>query len=70
MPSINVIANVRGKKYDIFAETVEEFSLQVEELSGLQANQQSVLFKGKVLDDNDKFDDVGINPGNIELMIK
>ena len=66
MPSINVIANVRGKKYDITAETVEEFSLQVEELSGLQANQQSVLFKGKVLDDKDKFDEIGINSGKFE----
>ena len=63
MPSINIIANVRGKKYDIIAETVEEFSLKVEELSGLQADQQSVLFKGKVLDEKDKFDEIGINPG-------
>jgi len=70
MPSINVIANVRGKKYDITAETVEEFSLQVEELSGLQANQQSVLFKGKVLDDKDKFDEIGINSGDILNVLK
>ena len=64
MPPINVVANVRGKKYDITAETVEEFSQKVEELSGLEASQQSVLFKGKVLDDNAKFVEVGIIPGN------
>jgi len=64
MPPINVIANVRGKKYEIIAENVEEFSLKVEELSGLEADQQSVLFKGKVLDDTAKFDEVGIISGN------
>jgi len=70
MPPINVIANVRGKKYEIIAENVEEFSLKVEELSGLEADQQSVLFKGKVLDDTAKFDEVGIISGDILNVLK
>jgi len=47
---IPVIASVRGKKYDITAETVEEFTNLVESVvPGLEAGQQSVLFRGKVV---------------------
>ena len=47
---IPVIASVRGKKYEITAETVEEFTSAIENLvPGLEAGQQSVLFRGKVV---------------------
>lgn len=50
MPSIPVVASVRGKKYDVEAETVQEFIEKVEALAGVDG-QQSVLFRGKVSQD-------------------
>lgn len=70
MPSITCVANVRGKKYDISAETVGEFSQKVETVSGLTANEQSVLFRGKVLNANDKLEDIGIASGDILNVLK
>ena len=70
MPPVSVVANVRGKKYDITAETVEEFSQQVESLAGLEANQQSVLFRGKVLDPADSLEDLGVASGDILNVLK
>lgn len=70
MPSVPVVANVRGKKYEVKAETVEEFSEKVEELTGIAANQQSVLFRGKVLSASDKLEDVGINAGEVLNVVK
>lgn len=69
-PSINVIANIRGKKYDISAETVAEFSEQVESLSGLSSNEQSVLFKGKILSSHDKLSDLGVGNGDVLNVLK
>jgi hypothetical protein len=46
---ISVTANVRGKRYEISdVETVEELCQQVEKQSGLSADEQSVIFRGKV----------------------
>lgn len=70
MPAVNVVANVRGKKYDITAETIEDFSTQVETLTGLEANQQSVLFKGKVLESTDRLDELGITTGDVLNVLK
>lgn len=70
MPPVNVIANVRGKKYEVSAETVDEFSVQVESLTGLEASKQSILYKGKVLSNNDKFDDLGIESGEVLNVVK
>jgi len=42
MPPINVVANVRGKKYDVTAETVSQFSAEIETLTGIEAAQQNV----------------------------
>jgi hypothetical protein len=48
--SISVVASVRGKKFDITAETVEELSQLVEGLvPGMDSAMQSVLFRGKVV---------------------
>ena len=70
MPAVNVVANVRGKKYDITAETIEDFSTQVESLTGLEANQQSVLYKGKVLEATDRLDELGITTGDVLNVLK
>ena len=70
MPSINCVANVRGKKYDISADTVGEFSQKVETASGLVASEQSVLFRGKVLNPSDKLKDLGISSGDVLNVLK
>lgn len=70
MSAISCVANVRGKKYDISAETVEEFSQKVESVSGLTANEQSVLFRGKVLNAGDKLEDLGIASGDVLNVLK
>lgn len=70
MPPINVVANVRGKKYDVTAETVSEFSTEIETLTGIESSQQNVLYKGKLLAPNDKFDDLGISPGEVLSVVR
>jgi len=70
MPPINVIANVRGKKYDVSAETVAEFSSEIETLTGIEASQQNVLYKGKVLSQTDKLEEVGIVAGEVLNVVK
>ncbi|KAJ1402303.1 hypothetical protein B484DRAFT_457806 [Ochromonadaceae sp. CCMP2298] len=70
MPAVDVVANVRGKKYEISAESVEEFSQQVESLAGLEASQQSVLFRGKVLEPSDNLEDLGVASGDILNVLK
>jgi hypothetical protein len=70
MPSVNVIASVRGKKYDVTADTVEEFTSKVEDLAGLEPGQQSVLFRGKVLSTEERLDESGINDGDILNVVK
>lgn len=70
MPAINCIASVRGKKYDITADTVEEFSQKVETVSGLVAGEQSVLFRGKLLSPSDRLEDLGIANGDVLNVLK
>jgi hypothetical protein len=70
MPSVPVIANVRGKKYEVKAETVEEFSQHVAELTGIAADQQSVLFRGKVLNSSDSLERLGISAGEVLNVVK
>ena len=62
---ITVVANVRGKKYTVVAETVEEFTEKTEGLADLQAGQQSVLFRGKVLNPEDRLEDIGVQENGI-----
>jgi uncharacterized ubiquitin-like protein YukD len=70
MPPISVVASVRGKKYDIEAETVEEFTKKVEAAANLEADQQSVLFRGKVLSGTDVLSNVGVNKGDVLMVVK
>lgn len=70
MPPVQVVASVKGKKYDVTAESVEEFTRTVEEVAGLEAGQQSVLFRGKVLKPTDRFDDLGISAGDVLNVVK
>ena len=71
MPPVDVVASVRGKKYDVSAETVEEFTQKVEGLvAGLEAGQSSVLFRGKVLSLADNLEEVGVSTGDILMVVK
>jgi hypothetical protein len=64
MPPISVVASVRGKKYDIAdVETVEEFTSKIESIAGLEAGQQSVLFRGKVLNASERLEELGVSNG-------
>ena len=64
---ITVVANVRGKKYEITAETVEEFTEKAESIAELEAGQQSVLFRGKVLSPEDRLEDIGVQENGRNL---
>jgi len=68
--SVNVIASVRGKKYEIEAETVQEFTAKVESVVNLSADEQSVLFRGKVLSPADVLADVGVASGDVLMVVK
>ena len=70
MPPIDVVASVRGKKFEINAETVEEFTAKVEEAAGLEPGQQSVLFRGKVLSADDDLSEIGVSDGDVLNVVK
>ena len=67
---ITVTASVRGKKYEVEASTVEEFTSKVESLAGLDEGQNSVLFRGKVLNPGDILQDMGISSGDVLMVVK
>ena len=69
-PAVTIVANVRGKKYEISAETVGEFSQKVETVSGLTASEQSVLFRGKVLNAKDSLESLGVSSGDVLNVLK
>jgi len=68
--SISIVASVRGKKFDINADTVDEVIQQVEVLADLEAGSQHVLFRGKVLSPNEKLEDAGIAAGDVLNVVK
>jgi hypothetical protein len=70
MVPINVVANVRGKRYEVSAGTVQEVCNQVESLTGISCNEQNVLYKGKVLNSVDKLEDMGISAGEVLNVVK
>jgi hypothetical protein len=70
MPPIQVTANVRGKRYEVTGETVEDVCNAVEDCSGLDAEQQSILFRGKLLDRESKLEDLGVAPGDTLNVVK
>ena len=71
MPSISVVASIKGKKYDISeVETVEDFILKAESVAGIEAGQSSVLFRGKVLTASDKLEDIGVTAGDVLMVVK
>lgn len=67
---LSVIANVRGKKVNITASTVEEVLSQVQRLYPVKSHGQSVLFRGKVLQSADSLHDTGIVSGDVLNVIK
>lgn len=68
--SLSVVGLVRGRRYEVTAETVEEFTRQVEGLAGLEMGEQSVLFRGKVLNSSDRLEDVGVSSGDVLNVLK
>ena len=70
IPPMSVTANVRGKRYEVEAETVEDVCSAVSDLAGLEAKQQSVLFRGKLLSLADKLKDAGVSPGDTLNVVK
>ena len=68
--SVSVTASVRGKKYTVDASTVEEFTEKVETLAGLEVGQNSVLFRGKVLNPEDKLEEIGVASGDVLMVVK
>lgn len=67
---INVTASVRGKKYEVEAETVSEFITKVAAIVNLDADQQSVLFRGKVLSASDILSEVGVQQSDVLMVVK
>lgn len=67
---ITVSANVRGKRYDVTASTVEEVTSAIESAAGLEASEQSVLFRGKVLNPTDLLEAVGVSAGDTLNIVK
>jgi hypothetical protein len=51
-------------------ETVEDISKNVEQTAGLNISDQTVLFRGKILKQNDKLSDLGINAGDTLNIIR
>ena len=66
----SVTASVRGKKYEVEAETVEEFISKVCEVANLDPEQQSVLFKGKILNSSDILQEIGVQKSDILMIVK
>lgn len=63
---VDVSVTLRGKKYDVpHVSTVSEVQSSVEELSGLAASKQGVLFGGQKLRPADVLEDVGIEDGSV-----
>lgn len=62
--SISTVAvTAKGKHFNIAAETVDEVIHQVEQLAGLEAGKQSVLFRGKLLKKSQLIDDLNVKAG-------
>lgn len=63
---VDVSVTLRGKKYSVpNVSTVSEIQQSVEDLSGLAASKQGVLFGGQKLKPTDVLEDVGIEDGSV-----
>jgi len=62
--AVNVVATLRGTKYTVDATTVADVSAQIEAQASLAADQQAVLFKGKILDPEDDLAAAGVQDGD------
>ena len=70
LAGVSVTASVRGKKYEVEAETVGEFVIKVAEVANLDPEQQSVLFKGKVLLPTEVLSEVGVQTSDVLMVVK
>lgn len=63
-PPTSVVVTLRGKKYQVSGSSVKDIQEQVAEKAGLSAEQQSVLFKGKLLSSDASLSSVGVSDGD------
>ncbi|EWM21355.1 conserved unknown protein [Nannochloropsis gaditana] len=61
---VNVVVTLRGKKYDLSAESVQDIQAQMEGKSGLKPGQQAILFKGKQLGASESLSAAGVVEGD------
>ncbi len=69
-PSLNIVANVRGKRFEVAGETVHDISKQVETLTGIKVSEQNIMYKGKILGFSDKLHEVGLCSGEVVNVVK
>ncbi len=70
MVQLQIVANVRGQRYNFTCATVGELCSGVEKETGLSKNQQTVMFRGKILKLSDTLVENGISPGDVLNVIK
>ncbi len=54
-----------GKRYEVNASNVSELQKGIKDAAGLSEDQQSVLFKGKLLNPDDDLEGAGVVPGDV-----
>lgn len=67
---VKVVALVRGKKYEVEAETVEQLQNKVESLTGISSNDQTVFLKGKLLTSSSNLSESGVKNGDVLNVFK
>jgi len=70
IPAISIVASVKGKRYNVEGETVDDICKAIQSSTGLSSSEQSVLFRGKVLSHTDRLEDVGVAPGDTLNIVK
>jgi uncharacterized ubiquitin-like protein YukD len=61
---VNVVVTLRGKKYNLSGSSVADLQEQLAEQAGIAKDQQSVLFKSKLLSADDDLAAAGVNEGD------
>ncbi len=54
-----------GKRYEVNASNVSELQKEIKDTAGLSEDQQSVLFKGKLLNPDDDLESAGVVAGDV-----
>jgi Ubiquitin family len=61
---LNVVVTLRGKKYNLSGSSVGDLQEQLAEQAGIAKDQQSVLFKSKLLSSDDDLAAAGVSEGD------